>query len=167
MGDCAVDPEQDYVGKTGQAQPPHITKSQNIWPSKAPYFREGLYKYYQAVLPLAMKLVRIFALAFGLEETALDQYFKFPITGMRPLHYPPMPPDTAGDGIGLGAHADFSCMLCHTCKEIQANHNRAHFGSTRDCSSPRSAEPRRHLDKCKPRTRNIGVQCRPISRETE
>ncbi|KAL3417532.1 2OG-Fe(II) oxygenase [Phlyctema vagabunda] len=111
MGDCVIEPEQDYVGKVGRAPPTHITKPQNIWPSKAPYFREGVYQYYNAVLPLAMKLVRIFALAFELDETAFDQYFEFPITGMRPLHYPPMPPETGAEGIGLGAHADFSCKF--------------------------------------------------------
>lgn len=109
MGDCAIEPEQDYIGKVGSAPPSHITKPQNIWPSKAPWFREGVYNYYQEIFPLAMKLVRIFALAFGLEETALDQYFKFPITGMRPLHYPPSPPEQRIESVGLGAHSDFSC----------------------------------------------------------
>lgn len=109
MGDCVIEPEQDYIGKVGSEPPAHITKPQNIWPSKAPYFRKGVYRYYQSVLPLAMKLVRMFALAFDLEESALDEHFKFPITGMRPLHYPPMPAETSADGIGLGAHADFSC----------------------------------------------------------
>jgi isopenicillin N synthase-like dioxygenase len=111
MGDCVIEDEQDYRGKTGSQPPANITRPQNIWPSQAPWFREGVYNYYQAVLPLAMKLVRIFALAFGLEETALDDKFKFPITGMRPLHYPPVPPEESAESIGLGAHADFSCMF--------------------------------------------------------
>lgn len=108
MGDCVIEPEQDYVGKTGRPPPSHITKPQNIWPSSAPWWREGLYKYYNNVLPLAMKLIRIFALAFDLNETAFDSHFKFPITGMRPLYYPPTPADDEHQ-IGLGAHADFSC----------------------------------------------------------
>lgn len=60
------------------------------------------------VFPLAMKLVRIFALAFDLEETAFDEFFKFPITGMRPLYYPPTPLTENAASVGLGAHADFS-----------------------------------------------------------
>ena len=111
MGDCYLDEEQDYVGKTGSQPPAHITRSQNIWPSKAPWWREGLYTYYNQVLPLAMKLVRIFALAFELGEDAFDQYFKFPITGMRALYYPPTPVDADRNNVGLGAHADFSCKL--------------------------------------------------------
>lgn len=111
MGDCVREPEQDYEARTGRPPPAHITQPQNIWPAKAPWWREGLYRYYRHVFPLAMKLVRIFALAFDLDETAFDQYFQFPITGMRALHYPPTPPDDddASPSIGLGAHADFSC----------------------------------------------------------
>lgn len=109
MGDCVIEPEQDYIGKTGEQPPSHITQPQNIWPEKAPWWREGIYKYYNHILPLAMKLVRIFALAFDLEETAFDKYFKFPITGMRPLYYPSTPVDEEIPSIGLGAHADFSC----------------------------------------------------------
>lgn len=107
MGDCPLEPEQEYQAKTNSQPPANLTKPQNIWPSQAPWFREGMYKYYQAIFPLAMKLVRVFALAFGLEEDAFDQMFKFPITGMRPLFYPPSAVEN--ELIGLGAHADFSC----------------------------------------------------------
>lgn len=109
MGDCVIEPEQDYLGRTGEQPPPHITKPQNIWPAQAPWWREGLYKYYKHIFPLAMKMVKIFALAFDQDETSFDEYFNFPITGMRPLHYPPTPPDVDSPNIGLGAHADFSC----------------------------------------------------------
>ncbi|KAG8160734.1 hypothetical protein KVR01_008998 [Diaporthe batatas] len=110
MGDCVIEPEQDYIGKTGHEPPSHITKPQNIWPSSAPWWRQGLYRYYDNVLPLAMKLVGIFALAFGLDETAFDKDFQFPITGMRALYYPPTPADDEQPSIGLGAHADFSWL---------------------------------------------------------
>lgn len=76
-GDCVIEPEQDYRGQTGEDPPLHIKKSQNIWTAETPDFREGMYRYYAAVYPLAMKLVRLFALAFGLEETAFDKDFKF------------------------------------------------------------------------------------------
>jgi isopenicillin N synthase-like dioxygenase len=109
MGDCYLEPEQDYTGKTGQQPPPYVTKPQNIWPKDAPWWREGLYKYYQQMLPLAMRLVRILALAFELDEHAFDDIFRFPVTGMRPLHYPPTPLEECAENVGLGAHADFSC----------------------------------------------------------
>jgi len=109
MGDCVIEPEQNYRGKTGQEPPSHITRPQNIWPSAAPWWRQGLYEYYNHILPLGMNLVRIFALAFGLEEHYFDPIFRFPITGMRALHYPPTPVDKDASSVGLGAHADFSC----------------------------------------------------------
>jgi len=110
MGDCVLEPEQDYRGRTGEEPPAHIKKPQNIWPKSAPWFRTSMYQYYSAVLPLAMKLMRCFALALQDDENAFDQYFKFPITGMRALHYPPMPPDSGANANGLGAHADFSWL---------------------------------------------------------
>ena len=107
MGDCVIEPEQQYSLKTGNTHPPaHITKPQNIWPSTAPWFREGMYKYYASIYPLAMKLVSLFALAFDLEEDAFDKDFTFPIWGLRALHYPPTP--IGENENGLGAHADFS-----------------------------------------------------------
>jgi hypothetical protein len=47
MGDCVIESEQDYVGRTGKQPPTHITQPQNIWPEKASWWRDGLYKYYQ------------------------------------------------------------------------------------------------------------------------
>ncbi|KAF2170292.1 hypothetical protein M409DRAFT_64608 [Zasmidium cellare ATCC 36951] len=108
IGDCVIEPEQDYVGQTGRSPPAHITHPQNIWPSSTPWFREGMYRYYAAVYPLAMKLVRLFALAFGLQEDTFDKDFRFPIWGLRALHYPPLPADCEANANGLGAHADFS-----------------------------------------------------------
>lgn len=110
MGDCVREPEQDYEGKTGRLPPAHITEPQNIWPKDAPWWREGLYAYYSRVLPLAMKLVRVLALAFDLDEAALDPLFQFPITGMRALYYPLTPVDRDAGSVGLGAHADFSWL---------------------------------------------------------
>lgn len=109
MGDCPLEPEQSYLSKTGHVPPSNITKPQNIWPSTAPWFREGLYEYYNSIFPVSLKLVRLLALGMGIdEEEFMKDFFKFPITGMRPLHYPPVTPED-GENIGLGAHSDFSC----------------------------------------------------------
>lgn len=109
MGDCFLEPEQEYKAKTGRNPPPHVTKPQNIWPSGVPWFRSALYRYYSEILPLSLKLVRLFALALGQKENEFERYFQFPITGMRPLHYPPMPPTADKYAVGLGAHSDFDC----------------------------------------------------------
>ncbi|KAH6671988.1 2og-Fe oxygenase family protein [Halenospora varia] len=114
MGDCPLEPEQSYKEKTGQNPPSHLKRPQNIWPSSAPWFRAGLYKYYNEVLPLSLKLVRLLALGLEIDEDEfMRDFFNFPITGMRPLHYPPVPPeDKENDvqNIGLGAHSDFSYL---------------------------------------------------------
>jgi isopenicillin N synthase-like dioxygenase len=110
MGDCVHELEQDYRGWTGKEPPAHIKKPQNIWPESAPWLRASMYQYYSVVQPLAMKLMRLFALALQDDESAFDDYFKFPITGVRALHYPPMPPDSGANANGLGAHADFSWL---------------------------------------------------------
>ncbi|KAF2772087.1 2og-Fe oxygenase family protein [Teratosphaeria nubilosa] len=107
IGDCVLEPEQDYRSKTGHAPPARIKNPQNIWPSQTPWFREAMYAYYAAIYPLAVKLVRLFALAFDLEESAFDNIFTFPIWGLRALHYPPLPTNPSHT-TGLGAHADFS-----------------------------------------------------------
>ena len=116
MGDCPLEAEQEYTSRTGQKPPAYLTRPQNIWPTSAPWFRSGLYNYYNAILPISLKVIRLLALALDLDEDAfMKDYFKFPITGMRPLHYPPGPADTEGgeESIGLGAHSDFSCKLKH------------------------------------------------------
>ena len=117
MGDCPLEPEQRYIEKMGEAPPAKLKRPQNVWPTSAPWYREGLYKYYNKVLPVSLKLVRLLALSLGLDEDKfLRDFFKFPITGMRALHYPPVPPEGREKdvlNIGLGAHADFSCTLIH------------------------------------------------------
>ncbi|KAK0099744.1 hypothetical protein ONS95_013363 [Cadophora gregata] len=114
IGDCPLEPEQRYREKTGKAPPQNLKRPQNIWPSSAPWYRDGLYRYYNEVLPVSLKLVRLLALSLKLDEDKfLGDFFTFPITGMRALHYPPVPPeDKEKDelNIGLGAHSDFSYL---------------------------------------------------------
>ena len=113
MGDCPLEVEQAYATKTNSPLPAHLKRSQNLWPeNSAPWFREGMYRYYNEVLPLSLKLVRLLALALGVdEENFMKDYFNFPITGMRALHYPKAEEMEEGEeNVGLGAHADFSCM---------------------------------------------------------
>ncbi|KAF2496841.1 2og-Fe oxygenase family protein [Lophium mytilinum] len=124
MGDCPLEPEQNYVSKTGAQPPSNITRPQNIWPEGEAWFRDAMYAYYAAVTPLAAKLIQIFALAFELPETAFDGLFKFPIWGMRALHYPPLPPTTTkgeeAAAVSLGAHSDFSWLTMVLQDEVSA-----------------------------------------------
>jgi hypothetical protein len=58
----------------------------------------------------------LLALALGVDEQKfVRDYFNFPITGMRALHYPKAEEVEDGEeNVGLGAHADFSCMYQST-----------------------------------------------------
>jgi isopenicillin N synthase-like dioxygenase len=86
MGDCPLEPEQLFTEKTGKVPPVNLKRPQNIWPGSAPWFRHGLYKYYNEVLPVSIKLVRLLALGLGIDEDRfIDDFFKFPITGKTPL----------------------------------------------------------------------------------
>ena len=114
MGDCPLELEQAYTFKTGSQPPAHLKRPQNLWPeNSAPWYRSGLYKYYNEVLKLSLKLVRLLAVVLGVEEEKfMKDYFKFPITGMRALHYPKGDELAEGEeNVGLGAHADFSCTF--------------------------------------------------------
>ncbi|GAA5843314.1 hypothetical protein JCM11251_007283 [Rhodosporidiobolus azoricus] len=102
MGDDFLDEEQAYPGEV-----PSETKRQNMWPEDFPELRRGLYAYYQHVNAFARELLRIFAIALGLPEDGLEQFYgPDTITGMRALHYPPQEPEELTPG--LGAHSDFS-----------------------------------------------------------
>jgi isopenicillin N synthase-like dioxygenase len=58
------------------------------------------------VYVFAKKLVQIFSLALGLEETALDQFFEAPFTDITINHYPPQPDETEYKPV-LYPHADY------------------------------------------------------------
>lgn len=130
MGDDPLEPEQGYEARTGHAVPSKIKRPQNLWPESAPFWREGLYAYYQKLFPLSMKIVKIMALAFDLPENSFDHLFKFPITGMRALHYPSLP-DHDETAIGLGPHTDFTCKLVAPTYETDADTPSLHYGAPR------------------------------------
>jgi isopenicillin N synthase-like dioxygenase len=101
MGDDAHDPEQNAPFTPGPEHP-----KKNSWPSKQPEFRVTMMTYYLEVLAFSRKMMAIFALALDLPETYFDAATKFPMTGVRILHYPAQP-TTDGEDIGLGAHTDY------------------------------------------------------------
>lgn len=60
----------------------------------------------QEVYIFAKALVRIFSLALGLEETALDEFFETPFTDITINHYLPQPGETEYKQV-LYPHADY------------------------------------------------------------
>ncbi|KAF4123663.1 Isopenicillin N synthase [Geosmithia morbida] len=86
------------------------TGSLNQWPDLPPSFRRSMYEYRAAAQGVASTLLRLTALALDLPEAYFDGMARFPMAGLRALHYPPQGRDRDGDGgaVGIGAHADYS-----------------------------------------------------------
>lgn len=60
-----------------------------LWPDSLPGFKDTLYEHHAQLLTLARRLLRVFALALGVEEGFFDEYARRPAAGMRITHYPP------------------------------------------------------------------------------
>ncbi|KAK5272153.1 hypothetical protein LTR96_001783 [Exophiala xenobiotica] len=85
MGNDYTDPEQRHISTAPQGSIPL-----NQWPDDKTIseFRKAIYDYYLEVYPFAKRLIQIFALALGLPETALDQYFGTPLADITSQYYP-------------------------------------------------------------------------------
>ena len=78
-----------------------------------PVFQEKLCAYQTALISLARRLTRVFALALRLPEDAFDEYVRVPEAGMRILHYPEQKA-SRDDQNGIGAHTDVECFTIIT-----------------------------------------------------
>ena len=58
-------------------------------------------EYRAAVLDFSKRFLRIIALALDLEETYFDFMTRFPMAGLRALHYPPQ--EVSSD-VGIGEY---------------------------------------------------------------
>jgi isopenicillin N synthase-like dioxygenase len=108
----AYDPAHD---PQGDGKMPEILFRRSQWPeeSVAPRYKSTMLEYQRALLALARRFIRIFALALELPEDYFDTKVGHPIAGVRVLHYPPME-GSDDEEIGLGAHTDIECRLLHT-----------------------------------------------------
>ncbi len=82
----------------------------NQWPDWLPGFRAAIEAYRGAVEPVCRRIIRLIAVALGLEETALDRHFAKPTTFLRLLHYPPHPVDVPDDQFGSAPHTDYGIV---------------------------------------------------------
>ncbi|KAL1306807.1 hypothetical protein AAFC00_005464 [Neodothiora populina] len=95
---CPPDFDLSYYPENG-------TLPLNQWPDNPPNFRSVYYQYHAALMTFSKQLLHIIALSLDLPEDHFDHMARFPMAGLRPLHYPPQ---EASTDIGLGAHADYS-----------------------------------------------------------
>jgi len=78
----------------------------NKWPDRLPGWREALLHYFHAVDELSRQLLRAFALAVDLDEAYFLKFFRKPTSAIKLFHYPPQPPASAEEQVGLGSHFD-------------------------------------------------------------
>ncbi|CAK7224803.1 hypothetical protein SBRCBS47491_005677 [Sporothrix bragantina] len=95
-----TNPEQHFVQKA-----PDGTVGLNQWPDETlPAFRTVLYEYYQDVFVFARQMLHIFSLALGLDETDLDDAFRFPLNDITMQYYPVQDPNEQSS---IVPHADY------------------------------------------------------------
>lgn len=93
--------------------PDSTIPSVNLWPKDSPTFQTKLCAYQTALISLARRLTRIFALALHLPENAFDEYVRRPEAGMRILRYPKQEV-SRDDQTGIGSHTDVECFTIVT-----------------------------------------------------
>ncbi|MGA9277267.1 isopenicillin N synthase family dioxygenase [Ilumatobacter sp.] len=82
----------------------------NLWPARPERLREVWSEYYRALSLLAADVMRIFALALGLDENAFDASIDHHITNMSAIHYPPLSNEPLPGQLRGGAHTDFGSI---------------------------------------------------------
>lgn len=60
----------------------------NLWPTDVPGFKDTLHAHHTALLGLARRLARTFALALHMPEDFFDAYVVHPEAAQRIVHYP-------------------------------------------------------------------------------
>jgi isopenicillin N synthase-like dioxygenase len=82
----------------------------NQWPDWLPDFRPAIDAYRVEVERVSRTIIRLIAVALGLEETALDRYFARPTAFLRLLCYPPHPVAACDDQFGAAPHTDYGII---------------------------------------------------------
>ena len=81
----------------------------NIWPSD-PTFRETWERYYAEMAVLAFDMMRLFALALGLDEHWFDDKVDRPISNLFANHYPPLDRQPEPGQLRIGEHTDYGSL---------------------------------------------------------
>ena len=81
----------------------------NQWPAQLPEFRTTVVAYCDAMESLCLKLLPVYAVAFGLEPDFFETAFAEPQYTLRLSHYPPSEAGEA-DQFGVAPHTDSSFL---------------------------------------------------------
>lgn len=82
----------------------------NMWPEGLPEFRATWTAYYRQMEVLSATLMRIFALALGMDAHYFDDKIDRHITNFSVLHYPPQPEAPLPGQLRAGAHTDYGSL---------------------------------------------------------
>ena len=98
------------LGYESDGEPPsgglaRLVQAPNRWPD-LPDFREPVLSYYDAALATGVRLLRGYALYFGLDEDFFSRHFTRPVADMRLAHYPFSERIRAISEFGTGVHTD-------------------------------------------------------------
>lgn len=81
----------------------------NLWPDEVPDFHAAVWALYDALDQTGLTLLRAIAVHLGLAPDFFDDPVRDGNSILRLLHYPPVPPETAG-AIRAGAHEDINVI---------------------------------------------------------
>jgi len=82
----------------------------NIWPATPATFRPALSRYFARVDTLSRDLMRLFALALGLDENFFDEKVDCGVSSMRMVHYPELSTTSESGQLRAGAHSDYGSI---------------------------------------------------------
>ena len=84
----------------------------NIWPDpdRVPGFKDAFETYYEVMEDLATKLMRLMALALGLDERWFDDKIRDHITNLTVNHYPALDRPARPGQFRRGAHSDWGSL---------------------------------------------------------
>jgi isopenicillin N synthase-like dioxygenase len=82
----------------------------NIYPTHIPGLAETWREYYDAMTALAASLMRLFAVALGLDEHWFDDKIDKHMTNMTLSNYPDQPDELPAGQLRAGAHTDYGSM---------------------------------------------------------
>jgi isopenicillin N synthase-like dioxygenase len=110
--------EREALPRTPDLPPYKRLQGPNQWPEALPEMREAVLRYQEAVIDLAKRLLRAFALALGQPENAFEQiYTPEPHRLMKIVRYPGR--DSTESEQGVGAHKD-SGFLTVLLQDVQS-----------------------------------------------
>lgn len=82
----------------------------NMWPDGMPDFEATWTDYYRRMEGLATTLMRLFAMALGMDEHYFDDKVDRHITNFSVLHYPPQLEPPKPGQLRAGAHSDYGSL---------------------------------------------------------